>query len=414
MIMDYPKLRYVEAFPSQMNGQAVVCLRDPQTFTDKVVFLPYNLFYLVSMFDGQHSILDMQAAYARQFGNLIFSDHVKNLIEQLDEHLFLDSDRFHEYRRQLEEDFTQSPVRKAAHAGGAYEAEPEKLIEQLDRLFALPDGPGQPVIGSRAGSLKAAIVPHIDVRRGSSCYAIGYKEIGEAADADLFILLGTDHCAGTAFFTMTRKDFETPLGRVETDRAFIDELQGRYGGGDLFANEISHRSEHSIEFQVIFLQYLFNGKRPFTIVPILCASFHEMLVHDILPVDHPRAGVFMRALKETIMTSEVSGKRMCLIVGADLAHMGQRFGDHEPLTPGFFSFIEAEDRALLDRVMALDREGFFRMIQKDQDRRRICGFPSISTLLSTVEGTRGELLKYDQAVDLGAQSVVSFAGLVIR
>ena len=408
MTIDYPKLRYVEAFPEQMNGQTVICLRDPQNLTDKVVFLPYTLFYLVSLFDGQHSILDIQAAYTRRFGDMIFSDHIKQLIEQLDEHLFLDSDRFHEYRQRLEEDFRQSTVRHAAHVGGAYEADPQRLREQLNGLFATPDGPGQPAVGSRAGSLKAAIVPHIDIRRGNSCYTLGYKEIAESADADLFIILGTDHCSGTALFNITTKDFETPLGLVETDRAFIEELQRRYGEDDLFANEFSHRSEHSIEFQVIFLQYLFGDrlrpdekgterqylfgeKRPFKIVPILCASFHEMLREDTLPINHQRAGTFIRALKETIGDSEALGKRTCLIAGADLAHMGQRFGDQEPLTPGFLGYIEAEDRSMLDCVTSLNADGFFRAIQKDQDRRRICGFPSIYTLLSTVDGTTGRV-----------------------
>jgi AmmeMemoRadiSam system protein B len=173
---------------------------------------------------------------------------------------------------------------------------------------------------------------------------------------------------------------------------------------------------------VIFLQYLFDrrirsdekGTKSFKIVPILCASFHEMLTHNVLPIDHPRAGAFIKALKETIAVSEASGKRICLIAGADLTHMGQRFGDQESLTPGLLSYIEVEDRSMLDYVTSLNAEGFFRALQKDQDRRRICGFPSIYTLLSTVNGTTGNLLQYDQAVDPAAQSVVSFASVAVR
>ena len=46
--MDYPKLRPVEALPTQEN---MICLRDPQGFSDKLLLIPPALFYVVSMFD---------------------------------------------------------------------------------------------------------------------------------------------------------------------------------------------------------------------------------------------------------------------------------------------------------------------------------------------------------------------------
>ena len=44
-----------------------------------------------------------------------------------------------------------------------------------------------------------------------------------------------------------------------------------------FDDELTHRTEHSIEFQVVFLQYLLGGRREFSIVPILVGSFHDLM-----------------------------------------------------------------------------------------------------------------------------------------
>jgi hypothetical protein len=67
--------------------------------------------------------------------------------------------------------------------------------------------------------------------------------------------------------------------------------------------------------------------------------------------------------------------------------------------------------ALYFIVSRLDPEGFYRSIMKDQDRRRICGFPAIYTMLNVMEVRKGKLLKYGQAFTPETQSVVSFASL---
>ncbi len=77
------------------------------------------------------------------------------------------------------------------------------------------------------------------------------------------MILGTSHYgAGPELFSATRKNYATPFGAVETDGAFVDRLAARYSG-DLFADEMLHRGEHSIEFQALFLAYAL-GLRGFT------------------------------------------------------------------------------------------------------------------------------------------------------
>ena len=69
--MDYPKLRNIDAVPVKMQGQDLICFRDPQRITGNVVFLPRSAYFIVSLFDGAHSTRDIQAEYMRMFRELI-------------------------------------------------------------------------------------------------------------------------------------------------------------------------------------------------------------------------------------------------------------------------------------------------------------------------------------------------------
>src|SRR5205085_8220527 len=99
------------------------------------------------------------------------------------------------------------------------------------------------------------------------------KEIFERTDASLFVIIGTSHYSAQRY-TLTRKHFRTPLGVVPTDQAYIDRLVAHYGDG-LFDDELAHLPEHSIELEVVLLQYLYEGRRPIRIVPLIVGSFHD-------------------------------------------------------------------------------------------------------------------------------------------
>jgi len=115
--MDQPKLRPIEAFPVKVGGRDVIGLRDPTDATGHAMLVPHETLFMLAHFDGQHSILDIQEAYTRQYGQLIFSDAIKALIAKLDEHLLLDNEYFRAHKQQLIEAFRQSSVRPAAHVG---------------------------------------------------------------------------------------------------------------------------------------------------------------------------------------------------------------------------------------------------------------------------------------------------------
>jgi hypothetical protein len=177
---------------------------------------------------------------------------------------------------------------------------------------------------------------------------------------------------------------------------------------DVFADELAHKDEHAIEFQAVFLKYLYPDKDiPF--VPILCGSFHEMVEGKMAPQTVPEVAEFVGRLRTTL---DECGKRVCFIAGVDLSHVGQRFGDIAPLTSDFVADVESVDLALIEKARSIDADAYFDVVVKEGDRTRVCGTSSIYTMLQTVSANRAELLKYDHIVDHETQQMVSFASMV--
>lgn len=403
--MERPRLRPIDAFPTEVDGTPALCLRDPQGLTDRVLFLPLAAAEIIQHLDGAHSILDIQAAWVRRHGDLLFREQVEELLVLLDEHLLLDTPRAAAAREAAEREFGTTPLRPAFHAGRAYDADPARLRGTLDSFFTCPEGPGAPG-GARGTGLQAVLAPHIDFARGGPTYAWAYRAVLEAADADAFIVLGTAHSPLGGRFSPCLKDFATPFGRLETDRGFVERLVGRAGRDRIVLDDFVHRGEHSIDFQAVFLQYLYAGRRPIRLIPILCGTLSDFVLTGKSPADDPVVRRFVTALQETIGAAK---ERVCLVGGVDLAHLGPRFGDPRPLTAAHLRRAAEDDAAMLQAVTAGDAEGFFRFIQQEQDRRRICGLSPIYTLLKVLEGAKGTLLRYSQWPD--PQGTVTFAGL---
>ena len=405
--MEYPKLRNINVFPIQGSGQTMLCLQDPQNISDKALFLTPPLYFIVSLFDGQHSILDIQAEYMRRFGEFLYTERLQEIVAQLDEALFLEGQRFQEAWRQKEESFKRSSFREAAFAGKSYEKEPDKLRAQLEGYFTGAGGSGSPGEKKGRNGLKGVVAPHIDFQRGGFCYSFAHREIWEGNSSLCFIIFGTAHTPMENPFCLTRKDFITPLGTLNVDKELVDAIQSQCPD-DLFKDEGVHRSEHSIEFQCIFLRYLYPEPIPLKIVPILSGSFHEAIEQGISPMEFKPIRQFIDVLKEAVLTL---GREVCFIASADLSHMGLQFGDREGISEYGLRVLSQEDQEMLEYAKKMDGEGFFSSIARERDRRRICGLPAIYTMLKILETREGKLLKYGQAFAPETQSVVTFASL---
>ena len=97
--MDYPKLRQIDAFPLETSGQKVIGLRDPSSLDDKVIVVSQPTFFIISLFDGKRSLLDIKAEYMRKFGEMLFTEHLEKVIKQLDDNYLMESERYKAYRK---------------------------------------------------------------------------------------------------------------------------------------------------------------------------------------------------------------------------------------------------------------------------------------------------------------------------
>ena len=378
-------------------------LRDSEGVTARVATIPAPLWPIVARFTGAHTTADIAATVSRESGETVPVELVERLAAQLDEALFLDTPRYRAERDKVEEEFRRAAVRPASHAGGAYHADPDKL-----RRYVEGDCLGRAGKREKNGVARAIIAPHIDPWRGKVGYGHAYAGLGAglAPDVDTFVLLGTSHAPMREPFALCRKAFDTPFGPLECDAGAVDAI-AQSSPFDPFADLFNHKREHSLEFQAVFVKHLVGGRKV-RIVPILC-GLGESQRTGVSPEKDERAEAFLRAVRAVVARSP---ERTVVIAGADLAHVGPRFGDPAAYDENQQKELEKVDRTSLDLAMAGRHGEFFRQVQSDLDTRRVCGLGPIYALLRTMpDGCRGELLHYEQTVDAEEGSIVSHAAM---
>ena len=410
-----PKLRPIEIVPLGADQRLLFTLRDPEGY-GRSLNVPYGAAVAAMLMDGRRTLSEIQVEFESQTGVQAPLDKLEEIIRELDVAYLLAGERFDCYRREQVEGYLNDPVRPASHAGGAYAEEPEALRKELVAWFTCDDGPGalDPHTDDGDRRLGGIISPHIDPHRGGPLFGWAYKQIVERCDADLFVIFGTAHNPMEELFCASRKDFDTPLGVVKTDQQFVDRLAEHLGSSlagrqiDLSRDELAHRFEHSIEFQAMFLQYVLGGRREFRIVPILVGSFQEFLDDGTLPEESLEFQALLAAMRAAV---DECPNKICYISGADFAHIGQRFGDEWLLDEKRLAEQARDDRELLEAACRGDSAALFRHVAERSDRSRICGLSPTYTMLQVMGPMRGELLKYDQAVEPDGTACVSFASV---
>ena len=407
-----PLLRAVESIvvPDKEHGRVLV-LRDTQGVTDGHAVIPPSLASVVIRFNGRLTCEEIAAEASTEMGQPFPTDLVVRLAEELERGLFLEGAVFRAARARVEREFAVATVRPATHAGGAYHGERPALERYIDEAcLAKANGNGAAHGNGVGGAMRALVAPHLDPWRGAIGYGRAYAALAKAipSEVDTFVLFGTSHAPMREPFALCRKAFETPLGTVQADEAAIDALASGASGFDPYADQFNHKREHSLEFQVVFLKHMLK-QREFRIVPVLaglCA--HQMSGQD--PDRDARVDAFMDGVRTLV---ESRPGRVVVVAGADLAHVGPRFGDASAYGEGDRRRLEGADRASLDHAIALDATGFWKHVTADLEERRVCGLAPIWSLLRTLGtgGGSGKVLHYEQTVDAEDGSIVSHAAV---
>ena len=218
-------------------------------------------------------------------------------------------------REQKQRAFAESSFRAASHAGASYPEEREALQADLAG-YMNHDG-----VAAHSGEVAGLAAPHVSLEGGAACYRAAYGLLRPEHKDRTFVVLGTSHYGRPDSFGLTRKPYRTPLGETLTAPELVAELEAK-GGPAVVREDYCHAVEHSIEFQVLFLQHVLGPE--IRILPILCGSYARSLQLGGKPEEDDGVARFLGAIGEMAARE---GSRLMWVLGIDMAHMGGRYGD---------------------------------------------------------------------------------------
>ena len=393
--------RTLELMPSPVPESPGLLVRDPFRYAEGMLILPPPLVPCLLLFDGRHHEGDLRDVLARMAGGDEVGELLAHLRDTLSAGGFLENEAFEAMREARHRSFAGEPVRAALHAGSAYPADPAELSDVLSRYLAEP--PPAPLPD---GELAGIAAPHVSPEGAWRSYGAAYSALTPDLGHRTFVILGTSHYGLPERFGLTRKPFRTPLGETTVDEALVTRLEAAAGEAGS-VEDYCHAVEHSIEFQVVFLQHLYGpGVR---ILPILCGPFAAATREGQRPEDDP--GI-RRVLAELADIARSERSRTFWIAGVDMSHVGRRYGDRAEARAeeGMLVDVAALDRARCARLAAADAQGFWSLVAHHGDPLRWCGSSALYTLVAALQPARGALLRYEQW-NIDAHSVVSCAAL---
>ena len=293
-MLSQPKVRPLISEWVMANGEVRLALRDPDELIEGTVLISAALAPVLELCDGEHSLAGLHAALSLRHGISLPIATLESLVNQLDAALLLESARAQAARDKARAAYRSLSFREPALAGVSYPADPAELSAMLDEFVASVDV--EPDSDERA--IRGLVSPHIDYDRGGAVYARTWDHARrDVQAAEVVVIFGTDHAGSPGALTPTRQHYATPWGTLPTDQDVIDRLEAAWGDDSLFAEELHHRREHSIELAAVWLHYMRKGE-PVALVPILCGSFLNFTAGEAHPREHPQlAGVSPRSTK---------------------------------------------------------------------------------------------------------------------
>lgn len=403
----FPVRPDVEVQPITHEGESLFLIQDPEGLAPNPIGVAPGGLAVAGLFDGKRTAQDISDALFAETGQRLPLEVIAGLASELEKSGFLETPAVAQARRKLLRDFEESKTRKPLHLSG-YPAGGLELSAFMGKFFTAPKGPGAPAPGKPAGpGPRGLVAPHIDLLRGGPSYAWAYSELARTPPPDAIVALGVAHASPDSPWTFTRKEYETPYGAMKVDEGLYKELASSLWY-EPAQDEWAHRREHSLEFQALWLRYIWKDACP-PWVPILCSTF-ERWSPDRPPSSVPTVENALKKMREVVGKH----KRVLILAGVDLAHVGPHFGDD--LTPGpeLAERVEKEDRSSLAPALSGDADAMYASVVKDGHWRKWCGLSALYTSLRLMgEGEDGRLLSYGHASDPRG-GLVSFASAVYK
>lgn len=343
----------------------------------------------------------------RRTGQLDTEEAARHLEEALSQAGFLEDEVFGAMSEGIRRAWLEQSTIPHSHSGpGNY---PDDAAG-IRRDFELWTGKASP---GGSDPVRAVASPHASPGAVRSSYGAAYRALAgglsvEDAAGKTFVILGTSHYGTPDRLGVTRKQFTTPLGAAVTDASLLAELE-KHAAGGLIDEDRCFAREHSIEFQIVFLQYLYGpGVR---ILPLLCGTFAHGLMRGLAPESDE---MVRRNLEALAAMNARHQEKLVWVLGVDMAHIGRRYHDDESVRAGGARMTEVEsaDRARIASIVSGDAAGFWDQVQVNRDPLKWCGSAPFYAYLRAVSGGPGRLLSYEQW-QIDRESVVTAGALTL-
>jgi AmmeMemoRadiSam system protein B len=271
-------------------------------------------------------------------------------------------------------------MRHPAVAGQFYAGDEASLRGEVEGCFKSPLGPQRlPSIGEKGPRrITGGIAPHAGFMFSGGVASHLYAEIASDGVPKTFVILGPNHTGRGSGIALSMEDFETPLGVAKVDQEFAKALRR-----DLVdVDNSAHHSEHSIEVQLPFIQYL---TQDFTFVPI-CMAFQ----------DYDAAA----SLGETIRDAS-RDRDVVVIASTDFSHY---------VTAGI---AKSKDGMALKAIEAMDPKRLYEVVTGENIS--MCGYGPVMAMMVACSGGKARVLKYATSGDVRPmRDVVGYASVVVE
>lgn len=304
------KLRRLDFKPVDHEGMRYLHLRDPLSLSGQDLFVPEPLIPVLPLLDGSRDLKTVQFSLILRHNLRISAERLEEMIAALDHAYLLENETYRQARRKALDDYHALPFRSSPMAGEGYPDTPDALTSYLNAFLKAGkhnlDGASRP-------AYRGLLSPHIDYPRGGPVYASVWSALAHSArEADLVIILGTDHFSEGCALSLTRTPYGTPYGVLPLPTQLLDRAARAIGEDAAFEGELHHRSEHSVDLAAVWLHFT-RGGEPVQMLPVLVGDL------DSLPVE--RLDRFVDLLRR-----ECRKQRTLVVVAGDLAHVGPAFG----------------------------------------------------------------------------------------
>jgi AmmeMemoRadiSam system protein B len=278
-------------------------------------------------------------------------------------------------------------IRKPYVANAFYAGTKTELTKQIVSCFTHRFGPGQvPKVVERGGPRKilGLVSPHAGYAYSGPVAANGYSHLAADGIPEVFVILGPNHTGyGSGVSILTDGAWETPVGITSVDSGLAKQIQKASNILDI--DEASHSSEHSIEVQLPFIQFLFKDGPKF--IPIC------MMMQDLQT---------SRDMAKSIV-EQCKGKNFIIIASSDFTHYETQ------------DSAVRKDKMAIDAITNLDDATLNAL--GDTNRVTMCGYGPITTLIAAAKmlgGIKAELLAYKTSGDITGDksSVVGYSSIL--